>query len=329
MSFMTSMLRHCTSARYEIGIARLAQIASSAVLDHRELATQAAGTGFRTTSITSLHKTAKDLDHHLVDYRHMREHLGELTWTVVDRDEMAAGGTNVADGIVGGIRVEHQATVDAPAFVAALEEACIAGGVELTSNTPVHLQSSRGTVVARTLTGDQIRADRFVVAAGAATNEVVRGLGERLPLVAGKGYGFDLKNLSACSEPVYLSEAKVALTPYQDGRLRVAGTMGINSSDGRVSVRRANGILSALGEYLPELHDVPYPKPWTGVRSLTPDGLPLIGPLRRWPTVVVAAGHAMLGITLAPATARIVAELLERPTNHPALAPGRFRTHPY
>jgi D-amino-acid dehydrogenase len=43
---------------------------------------------------------------------------------------------------------------------------------------------------------------------------------------------------------------------------------------------------------------------------MLPDGLPAIGPVRQFPNLFVATGHAMLGITLAPATAQVVAGMM-------------------
>ena len=63
---------------------------------------------------------------------------------------------------------------------------------------------------------------------------------------------------------------------------------------------------------------------WRGLRPCTPDGLLVIGTHSVAPGVIFATGHAMLGVTLAPITGRLVAELVARAVSQPALSPERF-----
>lgn len=105
---------------------------------------------------------------------------------------------------------------------------------------------------------------------------------------------------------VYLGEAKVAITPLS-GRLRFAGTMEFGSSDSTVAPHRVRGIIRSAGEYLPDFPPAPQQHAWAGLRPMTPDGLPVIGPLPGKDNVFVASGHGMLGVTLAPMTAEIIA----------------------
>jgi D-amino-acid dehydrogenase len=177
--------------------------------------------------------------------------------------------------------------------------------------------------------GGEFDADEFVIAAGSWSSAVVRQLGIKLPMQAGKGYSMTLSkpgqkpNLGSI-----LMEARVAVTPMgQD--LRFAGTMEIAGLDLSINSRRVNGIINSVCRYFPEFRpdhfrEVPV---WAGLRPCSPDGLPYIGRFKRYPNLVAATGHAMMGVSLGPITGELVAECLSGMTTSIALnqlSPDRF-----
>jgi D-amino-acid dehydrogenase len=178
-------------------------------------------------------------------------------------------------------------------------------------------------------TAGVFEADHLVLAGGAYTPTVARSLSVRLPMQAGKGYSVTLPN--PCQLPdicAILTEARVAVTPMGTS-LRVGGTMEITGNDTTVNPRRVQGILKSVPRYYPkfavdDFTDLPV---WAGLRPCTPDGLPYIGRLTRHPQVLVATGHAMMGLSLGPVTGQLVASLL---ANEPPavdlrlLSPERF-----
>lgn len=154
--------------------------------------------------------------------------------------------------------------------------------------------------------GEEVTGDVFVLAAGVHTGPLSRPAGHSLPIRPGKGYGFDDTSGSVTlRHSVYLGEAKVAVTPLSD-RLRFAGTMGFGSSDSTIDRHRLRGIAGAAHTYLPGFPEESQPRGWTGLRPMTPDGLPVIGPLPGKDNLLVASGPSMLGVTLAPVTADLI-----------------------
>jgi D-amino-acid dehydrogenase len=155
---------------------------------------------------------------------------------------------------------------------------------------------------------------------------LARGLGLSLPLTGGKGYHVDLAPAGGDPRvPLLLHGSRSAVTPYPD-RLRLTGTLEVAGLDdravpGRVAaVRRAGARVLALDGR--ETLDV-----WTGLRPCAPDGLPVIGRPAALPGLVLATGHAMKGLSLAPVNARLVAELVAgEPPSHDLepLRPDRF-----
>jgi Glycine/D-amino acid oxidases (deaminating) len=199
-----------------------------------------------------------------------------------------------------------------------LTELASGAGVTVRRSTQVEGWRTDGTRVTAAVTAQgDLAADEFVLAAGSWSSEVVRALDCELPLQGGKGYSFTVPNPPQlprlCS---ILSEAHVSVTPM-GASLRIGGTMEFAGLDRSISERRTQAIAAAAARYFPALRaqDIAQVRPWAGLRPCSPDGLPYIGRFARYSNLCVAAGHAMLGISLAPITGQLVAQILtgERP----------------
>jgi D-amino-acid dehydrogenase len=219
-------------------------------------------------------------------------------------------------GLAGAVFHRDEAQVDPLRYVQAIGAAAAAEGAEL--RTRVEVRALKPGTVLDTSDGE-LRPGAVVLAAGAWTTKLVP-----LPLTGGKGYHVDLAaEPGDPALPLLFPELRCAVTPL-DGRLRLTGTLEVSGLDttvrpGRVdTVRR---IATRIGREGGRELSV-----WTGLRPCTPDGRPVIG--RVAPGVVVATGHAMKGISLAPITAQLVAQLVAgEPPSHD-LAPfshDRFR----
>ena len=177
--------------------------------------------------------------------------------------------------------------------------------------------------------GEVGRADFVVLASALGTVDLLRPLGLKVPLVGAKGYSVTLplpEGLPAM--PLYLCEPKIGTSPYA-GALRIAGFFELGARDAAPSALRSRQLVEETQPYLraPIIADGAVPEGWAGFRPATPDSLPLLGPVPGAPGVVVATGHGMLGVTLAPATGVAVAALArgERPGWLAPLDPARFR----
>ncbi len=146
---------------------------------------------------------------------------------------------------------------------------------------------------------------------------VIRDLKIKLPIQPAKGYSVTFKRPPGCSRiPFVLAEAKVALTPLGDA-LRFAGTLELAGLDLSINMRRVQAILKAVPGYLPDIHpeNLERIEIWRGLRPCTPDGLPFLGRPMAYDNLILAAGHAMIGISLSPITGKLVSQLAanERP----------------
>jgi D-amino-acid dehydrogenase len=183
-----------------------------------------------------------------------------------------------------------------------------AGAMVVTGAEVLRIEPAPDGVCAVTTRGDFI-AGQVVLAAGAWTPFLTRGLGLRLPIEPAKGYSVDVDRPADFPElPLYLGDAHVVLTPLED-KLRLGSTLELSGWDMRVRPRRVaylrEGGRRAIG--LPA--DGPVRQLWRGPRPVTPDGLPVIGRVPGRDRVILAAGHCMLGLSLGPVTGRLVAEL--------------------
>jgi D-amino-acid dehydrogenase len=171
---------------------------------------------------------------------------------------------------------------------------------------------------------DVVEAHRVVIAAGAATTALLGPLGVRLPLIGAKGYSVDLAGAGQAPRiALYLSEPKLGVSPFGGG-VRVAGVFELPGRNTSVSAARIEHLIEDTLPYLrswrPAAEDM-RGRGWAGLRPATPDSLPLLGPIDGLPGLLLATGHGMLGVTLAPATGLAIADMLETGRVPPELEP--------
>jgi D-amino-acid dehydrogenase len=220
-------------------------------------------------------------------------------------------------------------------FIAALEAELERLGVtflwetEITGHTAkVHAGECRE--MTRVFCGDrEIATDEFVLAGGVWSADLAKDLGIKIPMQAGKGYSLTLANPKQLPELCSIcTEARLAVTPM-DGALRVGGTMEIAGINESITQRRVRGIMRAFPSYFPTFdeRDFAEVKPWSGLRPVSPDGMPYLGRAQKWKNLTIATGHAMMGLSLAPATGKIVSGLLageKAPVALDLMSPDRF-----
>jgi D-amino-acid dehydrogenase len=250
--------------------------------------------------------------------------------TVLDANGVAALEPGLTLDAVGGVHYPLDAHILPERFHAAMSRLVAERGGTFVWNAELsglHVEGRR-VRAARTACGE-IEGDEFVLAAGAWTPLLLRPLGLKLPLQPGKGYSLTLETPRELPRrSLILAEARIAITPMGP-RLRVGGTMELAGYDLGISPPRIRGILRSFTRYLPAFapEDFNSVRPWAGLRPCSPDGLPYVGRFERFENLSVAAGHAMMGLSLAPVTGELIGQILlgERPSIDPApLRPDRY-----
>lgn len=231
----------------------------------------------------------------------------------------------MAMSVAGSVHYPLDAHLTPQSLVAELTAALEHQGVEFRWSTPALGWRTQGSRVHAVMTGKgEIVADEFVLACGSWSQRVSGGLDIQLPLEAGKGYSLTLprpRSLPVMS--AILTEARIAVTPM-GGTLRFAGTLELAGLDTSIDARRVQAMIDAIAGYYPEFGAADFAgvPAWSGLRPCSPDGLPYIGRARAYDNLVVATGHAMMGVSTGPATGQLVADLIAG--RKPAIAIGRF-----
>ncbi|MBA82483.1 MULTISPECIES: FAD-binding oxidoreductase [unclassified Leeuwenhoekiella] len=186
-------------------------------------------------------------------------------------------------------------------------------GVQFLKNEQVTDFEKQGEKITKvqTQSGKAIEADEVILATGAWAGTLNKKLNLNILMQAGKGYRINSNTETGITLPSILCEAKVAITPM-NGFTRYAGTMEIAGINHDINKARVDAIAEAVPKYFPEVSISEQEKAdaQCGLRPVTPDGLPYIGRTSKWKNLTIAAGHAMMGWSLGPATGLLVSEVI-------------------
>lgn len=194
-----------------------------------------------------------------------------------------------------------------------MKEYLKSSGVKIIKNTTItDINIKNGIIKNINSFENKIYADEFVLCAGSWSNLLAKKLNLKLLLQAGKGYSINILDKTNITIPAILSEAKVAITPM-NGFTRIAGTMEIAGINKHISKKRVDTIVNLSKNYYPDLNikSTYINNVSSGLRPVSPDGLPYIGRSSKCDNLIIATGHAMMGWSMATATGLIVSEILE------------------
>jgi D-amino-acid dehydrogenase len=216
--------------------------------------------------------------------------------------------------VIGGVHYKSDAHLYPQKLIAFLKQELTKAKVTILKNTVVtDFMIDNGKVLEVITDKGNFYADEVVLATGAWSPGIAKKLGTSISILPGKGYSFTLKNKAEKpSIPSILCEGKVAVTPMNND-IRFGGTMEItHTGDTRINQNRLQGIVNTVNSFYPDLK-IEKPKEedtWYGFRPCTPSGMPIITRDKKIKNVVLATGHAMMGLSLAPATGKLVTEII-------------------
>ncbi len=216
------------------------------------------------------------------------------------------------DDVIGGVHYECDTHSTPNLFMKNLKSWLKKNGVQFLLEENVTRFDIAGKAIKSVHTQTkEIFADEFVLAAGSWTFELAKQIGLNIPIQAGKGYSINTSRETGIKLPAILTEAKVAVTPM-NGFTRFAGTMEISGSSSKVSPVRVGAIANAASSYYKGLNLTSEEKEAaaSGLRPLSPDGLPYIGKTQKYNNLSVLTGHAMMGWSLGPISGKLIAEII-------------------
>lgn len=312
--WLLKMLRNCTSARYAINKSRMIPIAEYSRDSLRDLRRDI-GIQYdeRSQGTLQLFRYQQQLDGTGEDIAVLKQY--GVPFEVLSREgciavEPALAG--VKEKFAGGLRLPQDETGDCHMFTQALAKHAEALGVRFMFNTGIDRIVTDGTRVSGVVTSaGTLQADAYVLALGSWSSRLVAPLGISLPVYPVKGYSITvpIKDASGAPESTVMDESyKVAITRLGN-RIRVGGTAEISGFSTKLYEARRATLDHSLTDLFPRGGDLSKATFWSGLRPMTPDGPPVIGPTQ-YANLHLNTGHGTLGWTMSCGSGRVLADML-------------------
>jgi D-amino-acid dehydrogenase len=313
-SWLVRMLANCTEAAYATNKRRMVRVAEYSRDMLRDLRAE---TGIqydqRMQGTLQLFRTQKQLDHVHADTEVLEKE--GVPYEVLDaagcaRAEPALA--RVPGKYLGGLRLPSDETGDAHVFTQELAKLAAAAGVTFRQGVTVkRILASGGAIAGVETDQGTLTAERYVVAAGSFSTGLVKTLGISIPVYPVKGYSITVPITDPEGAPVstVMDESyKVAITRLGN-RIRVGGTAELSGFKLHLNHSRRETLEFSVGDLFPDGGDIPRASFWSGLRPMTPDGTPIIGPTK-YPNLFLNTGHGTLGWTMACGSGRVLADLV-------------------
>jgi D-amino-acid dehydrogenase len=314
LRWMASMLANCTADRYAVNkerMMRLSEYSRDCLRDLRG----ATGLGYeeRSRGTLQLFRTEAQVAAAQRDIAVLEE-CG-VPYELLTRDQLAQAEPALAarrGKLAGGLRLPNDETGDCRLFTQRLAEMAKGLGVEFHFGESVEGFIEAGGRIAGVLRGEKVEtADRYVLAFGSYSRDLLAPLGLSIPVYPVKGYSLTIPLVDEAAAPVstVLDETyKVAVTRF-DQRIRVGGMAELSGFDLSLNPRRRETLELVVNDLFPGSGDVAKAEFWTGLRPMTPDGTPIVG-ATAYPNLYLNTGHGTLGWTMACGSGKLAADLV-------------------
>ena len=313
--WLWQMLRNCTHRRYAVSKARMVRLAE---YSRDCLAELRVATGIeyeqRTLGTTQLFRTQAQLDGAARDIAVLREY--GVRYELLDRDGIVRAEpalAQVRDTLAGALRLPGDETGDCHLFTTRLAAMAAAAGVEFRQGQDVEALLADGDRLAGVRIDGRVEtADRYVLALGSWSPQLLAPLGIRLPVYPLKGYSLTIPITRPEMAPhsTVLDESyKVAITRFDD-RIRVGGMAEVSGYDLSLPQRRRETLELVVRSLYPHGGDLARAEFWSGLRPSTPDGPPVVG-ATKYSNLWLNTGHGTLGWTMACGSACYLADLID------------------
>ncbi|UBO72530.1 D-amino acid dehydrogenase [Aeromonas rivuli] len=314
LRWMLKMFANCTPAAYAVNKGRMVRLAEYSrdcmKLLRDELALDYEG---RQLGTLQLFRSQAQRDASQRDIEVLEEY--GVPYQSLDAsgcEEVEPALARVRGKIVGGLRLPGDETGDCFRFTQALADEARRLGVEFVFNCAIdEVELAQGRAVAVRAGEQRFKADAIVCALGSYGTGFLRPLGIELPVYPVKGYSLTLPMTDAAGAPrsTVLDETyKVAITRF-DERIRVGGMAELSGFNLALNPRRHDTLAMVVRDLFPQGGDLEQASFWTGLRPMTPDGTPLVGP-SPIPGLWLNTGHGTLGWTMAAGSGQLLSDLI-------------------
>jgi len=332
IGWILAMLRNCTAARYELNKGRMVRLAEYS-RDCMKALRAETGIAYdeRMQGTLQLFRTQQQLDGTAKDTE-ILDRYG-VPYQVLSRGgciEVEPALARVRDKFVGGLRLPGDETGDCFKFTNRIAELAAAKGAKLRFGESIQSLLTDGKRLTGVVTDrGRVQADAYLVALGSHSTKLLAPLGITIPVYPVKGYSITvpITDPAGAPESTVMDEThKIAITRLGD-RIRVGGTAELAGYTLKLHEARRRTLMHVLGDLYPDGGDLGRSEFWCGLRPMTPDGPPVIGPTR-YRNLFLNCGHGTLGWTMAAGTAKVMAALIgarKPPIDMDGLTVARYR----
>ena len=317
LQWMWQMLLNCSAGRYAVNKERMVRLAEYSRDCIRALRAET-GIAYegRQQGTLQVFRTEEQLQGAAKDIAVLEE--AGVPYQLLSREELAASEPALAavrHKLAGGLRLPNDETGDCQLFTQHLADMAKAIGVKFLYNRSIDSLMTQGdAVTGAVVNGEPMAADVVVVALGSWSTQLVKpflsGM-SNLPVYPLKGFSITVPMTDASRSPVstVLDETyKVAITRFED-RIRVGGMAQIVGYDRSLDPAKRRTLEHVVTDLFPGAGDVSQATFWTGLRPMTPDGTPIVGPTQvrgLW----LNTGHGTLGWTMACGSGKLLSDLV-------------------
>jgi D-amino-acid dehydrogenase len=327
-NWMWQFARRCNERQMLAAGQHLKSILDSSMAEYRQLmAAESLDCEWRESGLLYVLRSERALFEMAETDKFLTEHFGLAARRIEGRD-LSALDPALLPGLAGAFHYEGDASVRPDLLNACWARRLRERGVTFLEHCELQrIIKSNGRITALQTSQGDLAAERFVFATGAWSTRLSSQLQCRIPIQPGKGYSVTMSRPDPCPRlPMLFPEHRVGVSPFAQG-YRLGSIMEFAGYDASIPPRRIEQLQESAKHYLVAPVGPGERQTWYGWRPMTWDSLPIIGRAPRLANAWLATGHNMLGMTLAPATGRLIAELIEDRSPHidPApYSPARF-----
>lgn len=322
--WLYSFARRCRhDAMLEAGRARHTLLASSRPLYDQLIEDESIHAEYETQGCLFVYQTEKALDGFVEEDELLRREFG-VGAVRLDGSQLIEKEPALRPGLAGAWYYEIDAHLRPDRLLAEWRRVLENMGVSIQEDCSLKtFRRQRSRALAIETSSGEMDADVFIVATGALTPMLNRHLGCRIPIQPGKGYSITMPRPAPCpTYPMLCPEHKLAVTPLQSA-YRLGSTMEFSGYDDTLNRKRLDALKESASHYLLTPTAEPVEEEWYGWRPMTYDGKPIIDRCPTMNNVWIAAGHNMLGLSMAPATGLLVSEMVLGQSPH--VDPAAYR----
>ena len=328
MRWMWEFGRRCTHSRMMEASGTLRSLLDASASQYRELLrSPELECDWQENGMLFVFRTSKALDDFARTDTLLTSEYG-LSASLIDGADLQDFEPALLDDLAGAYFYEDDSHLRPDRLNAAWTKLLEARGVRFIEQCRVEaIEKSNGRISRLQTSQGDLSADHYVFAAGAWSSSLAASLECEIPVEPGKGYSVTMTNPDTMpTHPMLMPEKHIGVTPFDDG-LRIASMMEFAGFDSSIPPFRIEQLQDSAKPFLKNPTGPVIEDTWYGWRPMTWDSLPIIGRTADLSNALLATGHNMLGLSLAPVTGKAIADLVaERPTDVPldAVSPTRF-----